>query len=224
MQDLQKAGGIAAVIEALAYLAGFVLFLFFMDSSSYIGPVRRVAFLVDNQAALYLGMLITYVVTGIALVVLAIALHARLQGGAPALMQIATAFGILWAGVILASGMIAIVGMDTVATLYATDPERAASIWLAIGIVQDGLGGGIEIIGGIWVLLVSWAAQRSKSLPAPLNILGGITGVAGILTVVPALKDLADLFGLAQIVWFGGIGIVMLRVGQRSSAPAPART
>jgi len=35
--------------------------------------------------------------------------------------------------------------------------------------------------------------------------------VVGILTVVPALEVLTDVFGLTQIVWFVWLGIVMLR-------------
>jgi hypothetical protein len=35
-------------------------------------------------------------------------------------------------------------------------------------------------------------------------------GAAGVLSVVPALNDLAYGFGLLQIVWFAWLGIVML--------------
>ncbi len=42
-------------------------------------------------------------------------------------------------------------------------------------------------------------------------------GVAGILTVVPALGELATIFGLAFGVWFAWVGIVVLR-GSPSAA------
>ena len=41
--------------------------------------------------------------------------------------------------------------------------------------------------------------------------LGIVVGLAGVLTVVPMLKDLAMIFGISQILWFAWIGIVMLR-------------
>ena len=63
---------------------------------------------------------------------------------------------------------------------------------------DDGLGGGNEIVGGLWVLLVSWAALRAGGLPRALNYLGLVIGVAGILTVVPALGELGAIFGLGQ--------------------------
>ena len=77
--------------------------------------------------------------------------------------------------------------------------------------MQEALGGGNEIVGGLWVLLLSWAALTSDKLPKLLNYLGVLIGLAGILTAVPTFGVLMDVFGLGQIVWFAWLGIVMLR-------------
>jgi hypothetical protein len=83
--------------------------------------------------------------------------------------------------------------------------------------VALGLGGGNEIIGGVWVLLIGWAALRTGGLPRALNYLGIVAGVSGILTVIPVLEVLGAvevlglIFGLGFIVWFIWVGIVMLR-------------
>ena len=211
MNDFQKIGGVAALIEAATYVVGFGLYFTLLDSSGYVGPVQYVAFLVDNQAIMHIGNLFIYVVFSVFLVVLALALYERLKAGSPAMVQTATAFGLIWAGLVIASGMVFNIGMGTVVDLYGKDPAQAASVWLAIGSVQDGLGGGNEIVGGLWVLLVSWAALRAGGLPRALNYLGVVIGVAGILTVVPAFDVLTAVFGLGQIMWFVWLGIVMLR-------------
>jgi len=151
------------------------------------------------------------VVFGVVLVVLALALHARLKDGSPTMMQTATAFGLIWAGLVIASGMIANIGNSTVVALFSENQDQAVLLWLAITTVQEALGGGNEIVGGLWVLLLSWAALRSDKLPKVLNYLGVLVGLAGILTVVPAFYVLMDVFGLGQIVWFAWLGIVMLR-------------
>lgn len=215
MTDLQKAGGFSALIAAAAYISGFALFIMFLDASAYVGPIRKVAFLVENQTALYLGVLVTYVLTGIVLVVLAVALHERLKPGSPTLMQVASVFGMIWAGLILASGMILIVGMGAVADLYGSDADRAGTVWLTIAMVHEGLGGGVEIVGGLWVLLISGAGLRSGALPKAVNYLGLFVGLVGILTVVPAFHALVDVFGLSQILWFGSLGFIMLRAPGR---------
>ena len=71
--------------------------------------------------------------------------------------------------------------------------------------------GGVETVGGVWILLVSIAAWRIGELTRPLNILGIIIGVAGIVTVAPALYEAGTIFGLGFIIWFAWAGIVMLR-------------
>jgi hypothetical protein len=222
MKNLQKMGGIAALYMAAAYIVGMVGFLTIVDVSGVADPVEQVALIVDNQAFLYILYLITYVVWGVFLVVLALALYERLKAGSPAMVQTATVFGLIWATVIIVGGMIYNVGMDTVVDLYSKDPAQAATVWLAIDSVFKGLGGSNEVLGGIWVLLVSWAALRAGEFPRALNYLGAAIGVAGIVSVVPALAEyFIYIFALGQIVWFVWLGIVMLRSSPSAAAEEP---
>ena len=209
--NLQKLGGISALIAAALYITGFALFLTVLDPSGYDGHVQRVAFLTENQVASYIANLLIYVVFGVVLVVLVLALHARLKSGSEAIMQTATVFGLIWSGLVIASGMIANIGNSTVVGLFSENQDQAVALWLAISTVQESLGGGNEIVGGLWVLLLSWAALRAGKLSKVLNSLGVLVGLAGILTVVPAFDVLMDVFGLGQIVWFAWLGILMLR-------------
>lgn len=218
MNDLQKIGGVAALIQAAAYVVGFGLALTLLAPVLEADPDQYVAFLVDNLTLMHIWHLIIYLVTGVFLVVLALALHERSKAGSPALAQTAAAFGLIWAGLVIASGMLLINDAGVVTDLYGEDPARATSVWLALSAVEEGLGGAIELPGGIWVLLVSWAALRTGGLPRALNYLGMVIGAAGILTVVPALGEPGGIvFGLGLIVWFVGVGIVMLR-GSPSAA------
>jgi hypothetical protein len=218
MKNLQKMGGIAALYAGVAYLVGFALYIVVLNYSSDIAPIQQVASFVDNQSIWYTLNLLIYTLFGFFLVVLALALYERLKTGSPAIMQTATAVGLIWAGLIIASGMIFNVGIDRVVDLYGTAPDQAASVWVAIDSVRDGLGGGNEIVGGVWLLLVSWAALRAGELPRVLNYVGVAVAAAGILSAIPALSDLTDVFGLTQIVWFIWLGIVMLRTNTRQAA------
>lgn len=221
MGSLQKAGGIAALIMAATFMFGFAVFLGLLVPAGYyeegIEPAQRVAILADNQAMASTSFLVTFVVGGIFLVVLALALYERLKAGAPAMAQAATIFGLIWAGLVIASGMVANVGIGRVVDLHADDPALAGTVWEAVETVQLGLGGGNEIAGGLWVLLVGWAALRAGELPRALNVLGAVLGLAGLLTVVPllealgAVEALGFLFGVGLIVWFVWLGIVLLR-------------
>ena len=211
--NLQKAGGIAALVEAIAYIVGFTIMATFLNPRDTEGwtPARKLSFALEKQSIFQALTILIYVVFGIALVFLAVALHERLSGRSSDLMKIATPFGLIWAGLVIASGMVGSVGLEAVAALHAQDAAHAASVWTAIGAVQDGLGGGVEIVGGAWVLLISIASLRRSALPDALSSLGFVVGAAGILTVIPSLTELGTVFGLGQIIWFAWLGIIMIR-------------
>jgi hypothetical protein len=213
MFNLQKAGGLAAFFETLAYLIGFGVMATLLDPGNTEGwsSDQKLAFVLERKALFQTWTLFIYVAFGIALVVLTVALHERLIHRAPDLMKIATPFGLIWAGLVIASGMIASVGLEAVAAIHARDVAQATSVWLTIDVVQNGLGGGVEVVGGVWVLLISAAVLRSLTLPRMLGYLGLVVGLSGVLTVVPFLKDLTMVFGISQIFWFTWIGVAMMR-------------
>jgi len=212
MKTLQKFGGFAALYQAAAYLIGLVLFLVVLQSPGITDPAKRVALLIEQQMVIFSTNLLMYVFFGVFLIVLALALYDRLRAGAPALMQVGTALGIIWAGSLIASGMVSNAGIDPVVALYATDPAQAALTWQGIETVASGLGNGNgEILGGLWTLLVGVSALRTGGLPKGLSILGLLVGAVGIISIFPGLTGLVGIFGLGQLIWFVWLGIVLLR-------------
>jgi hypothetical protein len=213
MKTLQKFGGFAALYMAVAHLIGIVIFLVVLDYPSITDPAQKVALNVDNQLIIFSTNLLMYVFFGFFLIALSLALYNRLKYGAPAIMQVATVIGIIWAGSLIASGMVSNAGLATVVPLYAKDPAQAALTWQGIETVANGLGNANgEILGGLLTLLVSLAALRAGGLPKTLNILGLVVGAVGIISLVPGLTDFTGVFGLGQIIWFVWLGIVLLRI------------
>jgi hypothetical protein len=213
MKTLQKFGGFAAFYLAAAYLIGMVLFLVVLDYLSITDPAQKVALNVDKQMVIFSTNLLMYVFFGLFLIILSLALYDRLKSSAPAIMQVATAIGIIWAGSLMASGMVANAGLDAIVPLYAKDPAQAALTWQGIEAVSHGLGfGNGDILGGLLTLLVSLAALRAGGLPKGLNILGLLAGAVGIISIVPGLSEMmGGIFGLISIIWFIWLGIVLLR-------------
>ena len=140
MKKLQKMGGVAALIITAAFVVGLVLNFTLLDSSGIDDPVQMVAFLADTQAIQYIWILFIYVIFGIFLVVLALALYDRSKTGSPAMAQTATVFGLIWAGLVIAGGLVFNMGMGAVVDLYGKDPVQAATVWLAIDSVAQGVG------------------------------------------------------------------------------------
>lgn len=221
MSHLQRLGGVAALIGAAAYTLGIGLALTLLAPVLDSSPKQYLTFLAENQTLLYLWHFIIYLVAGVFMVPLVLAVHERFKAGSPALMQIATAFGLIWAVTIIGSGMIIVNDVGVVADLYGQNPAQAATVLAALSAVEDGLGGALELPGGLWILLVSWAALKTGGFPRLLNTLGLAIGVAGLLTVIPALREAGTVFGLGFIAWFIGAGVVLLQGGSSASVPKP---
>lgn len=218
MQSLRKMGGAAGLIAAATFVIGLVMFATMLtDYTMAEEPIEAIEFLVDNQVALYLWNIIITIVFGLVLVPLVLAIRDRISDGVSALPRVAAVFGLIWSGAILATGMIANISYGVVAELHASDPETATTVWTSLGAVQNGLGGGNEILGGVWVLLVSIAALRVGVFSRWVNYLGIVMGAAGLITVIPPLENVGAIFGLGLVVWFTAVGRFLLRTPSQSA-------
>lgn len=212
MNSLQKAGGIAALAHAAAYIVSMIVGVTLMFPILDAEPIGYLAFLAENQALVYLWNLVAYWASAIALVIIVLALYERLNHGSPALAQTAAVFGLIWAGLIIASGNLMLSNLGAVTALYARDPAQAVTVWSALQAVENGITTGNELVGSIWLLLVSVAAWRTGELGRGLNYLGMALSVAGILTLAPVLaQGTIMIFGLGLIVWCIWLGIVLMR-------------
>ncbi len=215
MKTLQQWGGIAALIDAASYIIGFIFLATLLAPSGYgtdsIDANTAVAFFFENTTIMYLWNMIIYVINGVFLAILAVALTQRFRDGAPGMALVSGVFGVIWATLVIASGMIANVGMNEVVKVYAMDPAAAASLWHVLHTVEIGIGGGNEIVGGVWVLFVSAAALHTGALPRLLTWLGFLIGLAGLGSTIPGLGEIGGaIFGLGFIVWFAWTGVALL--------------
>ncbi len=216
---LQRIGGAAALLAAGTFGYGIVMFATtFADyTDPDATPADSVEFLVAHQGALLAWYIGIFIVFGAALVPLGLALRERFADRTPALANTAMVFAAIWAALMFATGMISNIGIESVADLADSDPDGAVTVWSTIDAVTNGLGGGNELVGGMWILLVSIAGLVTAGLPRLLNWVGVVTAVAGVVTVVPDLEVVEMGFGLGSIIWFVGVGIALRRT---ASSPA----
>jgi hypothetical protein len=208
----QKIGGFAAFYLAAAYIIGLALFIVVLNYPSITDPAQKAALLVEKQGVIFWTNLLMYVFFGLILIPLALTLYDLLKTGAPALSRFATVVALIWAGSLIASGMISNAGIAPVVALYAKDPAQAALTWQTIETIASGIGNGNgEILGGVWSLLISLAALRVGVLPKMLNYLGLLVGAVGIATILPGLIDLVGLFAISQVIWYIWLGVILLR-------------
>jgi hypothetical protein len=219
MNQIQKIGGVAAILHSAAYLIGIGLYLAVMSPIIDATPAEYVALLAGYRNIMVVWILIAYLVAGFCLVAVALAFYERMKDSSPALIQISTVLGFIWAALIIGSGNLMIHGFDQIAKIYTTNPALAETVHVTLGIVENGIVSANELIGGVWILLLSWAALQTGNLGRSLNYLGVGIGVMGILTLIPPIAELTQMiFGLSMIIWFAWAGVILLR--GRSSAIA----
>ena len=220
MNKLQQFGSLASFILGLIYIAAFIYFGAILEHPGT-ETKAQLQFLADHQVDLSLANLLMYVLFGIVLAVLVQCLHEELKIHRPLLVQLASLFGYLWVALVIVAGMIANISLATVIETATTAPEQAKTIWLATDVVIEGIGGGNELIGGLWVLLVSHVALKSSLFSKRLNILGLLVGMAGIATIYPATL-LTEIFGLSQILWFFWLSFALAKRSTATSKNANA--
>ena len=207
MQTFQKVAGVSSILQALIYISAFIFFGAFWQYPVSAGAASKLAYLAENQFVLSVIYLVMYVLFGVLLAILVIALHHRLKEKMQMLSQLSAIFGVIWVGLVIASGMLVNIGLASVLTI--SDPESAMSMWHMIKVIVEGIGGGNEVVGGLWVLLLSVAALKADELNKGTNYLGLFVGSAGLLTLYPA-EVFTEIFGLSQIVWFIALGVNLL--------------
>mmetsp|Transcript_24041 Transcript_24041/g.50981 ORF Transcript_24041/g.50981 Transcript_24041/m.50981 type:complete len:160 (+) Transcript_24041:604-1083(+) len=144
----------------------------------------------------------------------------------PETSAISQGLGVVWVTLVLAAGMIGNVGTKAALEFVVDEPERAVALWDDIDTIRTSIGGGNEIVGGCWVLLVSlcefFFSRYQHSKPAATKKCGGlytkttagvgiVAGLAGIVHTVPTLENAGAVFGLVMIVWYIMVGILMCK-------------
>ncbi len=213
--SLVRPAGVAAQVIAGTYVVGFLVMGAYLAPQGSTDPISdpagSLSFLLGHATVMSAWYALLYLVGGAAMVVVALGVRDRLAA-APGLARVSAALGVLWSGLLVASGSVAVVGQHAVISLHADDPDLALGAWTSVSIVQDALGGGIEVAGALWAAVVGLAVLRTRALPAALGGLSLGLAAVGLVTVVPAAADVAtSVFGLGFIVWFTWLGVVMAR-------------
>jgi hypothetical protein len=221
MKTLQKVGGISALVCAGTYiLAMFLLVTILTPMANESLPFDQfIAFFLSHQTLVFIWHYSMYLVNGTFLVLLTLALYQQLKIGAPALALTAACFGLLWAGMVFASGFITLYGWEVIGRLSSADPAQASLLRLVVDTITIGIDHSDRFLGCLWVLLTSWAALRSEQLSRPLNFLGLAIGTAGIVSsLAQALNALGYAFGVGVIIWWIWLGVVLLRSSRSVSS------
>ena len=210
MNNLQKLSGISAIFEAVIYIGAFVYFGMFWEYPFEGSASEQMAYLVENQFVVSAIYFLMYGVFGVFLAILVVGLYEKLKLANDPMVKIGSLFGVVWVVLVIACGMLANIGLLHALYLMNQSSEKAFDLWRTLTAIIESLGGGNELVGGLWVLFLSVAAIRMKEFSVGLNYLGLVVGISGIATIYPE-ELLTEVFGVTQIVWFVWLGLSLLR-------------
>ena len=206
--------GTASMLMALIYFCAFVYFGAMVSFPASNEADVVMAFVTQNVNALWIAYFTIYVVFGVLLAVLVIAIDDILSSSVNQtqnrLLRMGSLFGKIWVCLVIASGMIATIGMSHAVSLTAVSNEEAYRLWGVVSMLVESLGGGNELVGGVWVLLTSITALKQRMFGNIVNYTGCFVGLAGIATIYPA-EVFTEIFGITQIIWFIAIGASLIK-------------
>jgi len=204
---LQKAGGIAALIQGLFTALFLAVFLFVLPSlgfqeSFFADPPKFVGF-VTAHYALYYWLGLVGVLTSVVMILLVLALHERLRTASPALSAAASAFGNLGTGLLVLNWLVQYAMFSMIGSVTPAFAEQA---FPAVGVIFNMTSGGAHFTLGLWTLLISTAVIRRGGFPRALAYFG----------LLVAVLDMAALFGvpfgeLFDGIWFIALGVILFQ-------------
>lgn len=123
----QIIGGLSGIIEASLYIFGFTILFSILQPTidETNSGLDKLKFIIDNKAIYQTWILLIYVLFGIVLVPLTVSINEKFKEQNPIWTKITPVFGFIWSGLVIASGMIGVIGIDSVATIYGSDSNSA---------------------------------------------------------------------------------------------------
>lgn len=201
MSLFKKLAVISAAYGGFSYIAGMFVYLVIIGDNSGTTVVEQVAIMGQNAFLIHITTLHIYVLFSAGIIAIAAYTYLKLKVDQPVLALLSLIAGVIWATLLIASGFISMAFTNALLSGGVTDSLIAA--WPAIDLVRDALGGGNELIGGVFTGLLSFALFKARLGTVVTYGLGLIVCVGGLVSALPYLADVGiGIFVLSQILWF----------------------
>ncbi|MCA9365297.1 hypothetical protein KC723_00200 [Candidatus Kaiserbacteria bacterium] len=201
MTLFKKLATISAVYGGLSYIGGIFVYLQLLKYDSVSTPSEQLAIIGNNPVLVHITTLHIYILFSFGIILLATYLYLKLKDQQPALGLLSLISGVVWSTLLIASGFISM-GVTAI-LMNGTAVSELTFAWQAIDIVSNALGGGNELIGGVFTGLLSLALYKARYSSLVTSLLGVVVFVGGIISALPYLADVGiGIFVISQILWF----------------------
>ncbi|TDO98649.1 hypothetical protein [Marinomonas balearica] len=207
--------GYLSLIQSGIFLLGMVFYIMFLLPITFdlgVVSVDQIGIILDHKNMLQSFYGMTYIVFS----VLLLFLNSALCRDCPnqVLTSITRHFGIVWSVLLLCSGLFVITSFEYIALADVENSIKMSTLAIA-NLMMEALGGGNELIGGLWVGSMSIILRKAFYIGRTQWLLGLVIGGIGVITVFPKLSELGAFFGIGMIIWFAALGVTKLKPGER---------
>ena len=211
LSQLKFFAGLAFFAMALCYITLFVIYGAVLSTPADATTAQKITYLIENKTLFNFTYILGYVAFACLLCFCVYVTNCLYQQTSNTTMAMASLFGYFWVLLLLCTGMIGISSNELLASENLTDPTASEVIFHSRSLITESLGGGIEFIGGVWLILLAMASLRHKLLSKSLGIFTLIKGAIGVLTLFCADSILREMFGITGIIWFIWMGVVFVK-------------
>ncbi|GMV34412.1 MAG: DUF4386 domain-containing protein [Anaerolineales bacterium] len=215
---LQKAGGVAALVNAVLALVSLIVAFGWIGPAALMDKAVLARLALENPAPLIFQDLLKFA-SAVTASVLVIAMYHRLRRQAPRGMKTALFFGLFSIALLLANASLSLFAVSQASTftllplgaggqLGGTYRQFEITAYVLHGLLNEliGLLGMAAIfVNGFWYLPVNWAFLKTANLPRWLCILGLAMGGMSLL------PPLGIVVLTLSIPWALGLGATLLR-------------
>lgn len=202
-------------LMAASYIILMVIYGALLIMPEGLAEAEKLAFVGDNAILINATYVIGYVLFACYLLLANIVMKSFIASESPLLGKITHAFGLIWVVILSATGLIAITSTNLIAA-GSLETDTALVYYHASNLLTDSLGGGIEFIGGMWVLLIGVFGWQTHSFSRGFSFFSLVKGFIGIVTLICPDTMLRVAFGLTGVVWFIWFAFVMLGLNKNS--------
>lgn len=192
---------LSAFFCGCCYALGFTVIIFFFPDYGT-SDSATIEHLIGHPTIFQVWYLCLYVLFGFSLLFL----HAGMVYfyTNSLLKTLSTSLASIWVAMLLISGFIMIETIDSV----VVDRNFVMSdSWKTLWLLQNILGGSIEVVGGCWTYIVTLQARRADLCTKASYLISTLVLIMGAATLIPALDMLTTAFGILQLIWFFKIGL-----------------
>jgi len=211
LSQLTFFAGLAFIGMALCYITLFVIYGAVLSTPFDATTAQKITYIIEHKTLFNLTYILGYVAFACLLCFCVYVTNCLYQQASKTTMAMASLFGYFWMLVLLCTGMIGISSNELLASQNLTNPTAAEVIFHTRTLMTESLGGGIEFIGGVWLILLAAVCLRHKLLSKPLAIFTLVKGLIGVVTLFCADTLLRELFGITGIIWFIWMGIALVK-------------